>query len=88
MPTLFLSNIPYDCHDAELRQWIEMRGFRVESVRIVKDLVSGVSPSFAYIEVHDFDKDINAIQLLNGQSLRGRMIQVKEDWRIKRAGKF
>ena len=34
MPTLFLSNIPYDCHDAELRQWIEMRGFQVRPVRL------------------------------------------------------
>jgi len=88
MPTLFLSNIPYDCHDAELRQWIEVHGFQVQSVRIVRDLVAGVSPSFGYIEVRDFDKDTDAIQFLNGQNLRGRTIQVKEDWRAKRVGNF
>src|SRR5205814_3416677 len=32
MPRLFLTNIPCDCEDAELRGWIEAQGFDVDSV--------------------------------------------------------
>ena len=86
MAKLFLSNIPYDCRDGELRHWVEASGFHVESVVIIRDLVSGASPSFAYIQLRDSDKEIDAIRTLNGQSLRGRTIQVKTDWRLKRSG--
>jgi len=86
MAKLFLSNIPYDCGDAELRQWVEASGFQVESILMIRDLVTGASPAFAYIQLHDTDNEIDAVRILDGQSLRGRTIQVKTDWRLKRSG--
>ena len=86
MAKLFLSNIPYDCGDGELRQWVEASGFHVESILMIRDLVSGASPAFAYIQLHDTDKEIDAVRILDGQTLRGRTIQVKPDWRLKRSG--
>ena len=37
IPRLFLTNIPCDCQDSELRGWIEAQGFNVDSIRIVRD---------------------------------------------------
>jgi len=81
MSSLFLSNVPYNCEEAELLHWIEMRGFAVDSVRIVRDMVAGVSPGFGYVALRDNDLDAQAIKELNGQSLKGRVVEVKKDWR-------
>lgn len=81
MSQLFLSNVPCDCEDAELQKFIEARGFEVASVRIVRDLVSGASPSFGYVTLRKTYESVIAIHALSGQSLKGRMIQVKDDWR-------
>ncbi len=87
MSRLFFSNIPYDCPDAELRQWVESHGFRVDTVRVVRDLVTGVSPAFGYISLQD-DVAPQAIHAMNRQTLRGRTLQVKEDWRSQRISNF
>lgn len=84
MHRLFLSNIPCDCHDAELRRWIEAQGLHVDSVRIVRDLVAGVSPAFGYVSIHTGNDEVNAVEVLNGKNLNGRTLQVREDWRIGR----
>jgi RNA recognition motif-containing protein len=81
MTSLFLSNVPHNCEDAELRDWVESQGFAVDSVRIVRDLVTGVSPAFGYIALKDSQEEIDAIRLLDGQELKGRTLQVKQDWR-------
>src|SRR5262245_41822789 len=81
MSRLFMSNIPCDCHEVELRQWVESHGFKVESIRVIQDSVTGASPAFGYISVHDAPQKADAIQALNGQKLRGQILQVKEDWR-------
>jgi RNA recognition motif-containing protein len=81
MPRLFLTNIPYDCEDVELRGWLEQQGFLVDSLRLVRDLVAGVSPAFGYVSVREPDDQIDAIRVLDGQHLRGRRLQVRKDWR-------
>jgi len=84
MARLFLSNIPYDCQDAELRDWIEAQGFDVDSLRLVRDLVTGVSPVFGYVSLRAGIKDADPIEVLNGQNLKGRRLQVRKDWRDER----
>ena len=79
MPRLFLTNIPHDCHEAELQRWIETRGFDVDSVRLVRDLVAGVSPAFGYVSVRTRTDQTDAIEVLDGQHLNGRKIQVRKD---------
>jgi RNA recognition motif-containing protein len=83
MPRLFLTNIPCDCQDAELRVWIEEQGFDVDSIRVVRDLVAGVSPAFGYVSLRGSNQAIDAIRILDGQRLKGRTLQVREDWRAK-----
>lgn len=81
MPRLFLSNIPYDCEDGDLRGWFEAHGFAVDSVRVVRDLVAGVSPAFGYVSLRGEYDDVDPIKFLDGKDLKGRRLQVRKDWR-------
>jgi RNA recognition motif-containing protein len=77
MPTsLLFSNVPFDCTEPELRQWIEDRFFPVVNVTLIRDIISGTSPSFAYVDVSEEDIK-QAEQMLNGQSLKGRTLRVR-----------
>jgi hypothetical protein len=81
MTRLFLTNIPCDCQDTELRGWIEAQGFDVESVRVIRDLVAGVSPAFGYVSLRGRMHAGDPIKVLDGQHLKGRRLQVRQDWR-------
>jgi len=81
MSRLFFTNIPCDCPEIELRQWVESHGLKVDSIRVVQDSVSGVSPAFGYVSLRGDRAEIDPVRLLNGQTLRGQILQVREDWR-------
>ena len=81
MARLFLTNIPFDCHDSELRGWIEARGFDVDALRMVRDTVAGVSPAFGYVSLRAVTNQVDPVGVLDGQPLRGRRLQVRKDWR-------
>ena len=78
MGTLFLVNVPHNCTDSELSQWVESSGIEVKQVRLVRDLVAGVSPSFAYVEIEEKTPVADAVQKLNGHYIRERVIMVSE----------
>jgi RNA recognition motif-containing protein len=78
MSKLFFVNIPYNCSDRELQEWVESRGITTRSIRIVRDLVAGVSPAFGYVELKDDSQMQEAISILNGKRLRNQTILVKE----------
>jgi RNA recognition motif-containing protein len=78
MTRLFLINIPYNCSDRELQDWVESRGIQTRSIRIVRDLVSGVSPAFGYVELKDSSELKEAIVILNGKKMRNQTVTVKE----------
>ena len=75
-PKLLFSNLPPDCHDEYLWAWVEARGYRVSSVKLIRDNVSGTSPSFAHVQLMNVGKIEEAERSLNGQDLRGRRVQV------------
>jgi RNA recognition motif-containing protein len=75
---LFLINLPYNCADRELKNWVESRGIETRSVRIVHDLVSGVSPAFGYVDLKDDSRMDDAIRALNGKKLRNQTVLVNE----------
>ena len=78
MATLFMTNVPHDCSERELTDWVESRGIGVKSVRVIRDTVAGVSPSFAYVDiVGDTGIDV-AVHTLHGQQIRERAILVSE----------
>ena len=78
MSKLFFVNIPYNCTDRELQDWVESRGIETRSIRIVRDLVAGVSPAFGYVELEDDSRVQEAINTLNGKRMRNQTILVKE----------
>lgn len=78
MSTLFMMNVPHNCSDSELTDWVESSGVKVKKVRLIKDLVAGVSPSFAYVELVEKAPVADAIQKLNGHNIRERTIVVSE----------
>ena len=78
MPSqLFFVNVPFDCSDRELKDWIESRGIETESIRIIRDLVAGVSPAFAYADLKDPTLLAEAVARLNGKSLRENTVTVQ-----------
>jgi RNA recognition motif-containing protein len=78
MGTLFLVNVPHNCSDAELIQWVESSGITVKKVRVIRDLVAGVSPSFAYVDIEEKITVADAVRTLNGRHIRERTILVSE----------
>ena len=74
---LLFANLPYNCSDRELKEWIESRGIEVESVRIVHDVVAGVSPAFGYAGLKDPSSLGKAACILEGKKMRDRVIGVK-----------
>ena len=77
MSTLLLMNVAHDCSDSELQDWIESRGFEVESLKTIRDSFAGVSPSFAYVKIKDESRVDEAVNKLNGQTLHTRRLTVK-----------
>jgi hypothetical protein len=73
---LLLSNVAVECSEGYLRQWIEARGYSVLAVRLIQDLVSGTSPSFAYVQLEDGNKLDEVARVLHGSILLGRQIRV------------
>jgi len=78
MSTLFLVNVPYNCSDAELTQWVESSGITVKKIRVIRDLVAGVSPSFAYVDIEEKITVADAVRKLNGRHIREWTILVTQ----------
>jgi hypothetical protein len=73
---LLFSNVPFDCRDEHLRLWVEARGYQVSSLRLIQDVVSGTSPSFAHVQLTNCERIDEVVRALNGQTIGGRQIQV------------
>jgi RNA recognition motif-containing protein len=76
--SLFLTNLPYNCSERELQEWVESREIATRSIHIVRDLVAGVSPAFGYVELNDDNAIKEAVVTLNGKKMRNQIILVKE----------
>jgi RNA recognition motif-containing protein len=74
---LLFSNLPFDCSDELLKNWISARGHSVLSIKIIRDVVSGTSPSFAHVKVATPTKLVEISRELDGQLLQGRRLRVK-----------
>src|SRR6267142_6124718 len=78
MPRLFIGNIPHASSEAQLQQWVESCGFRVESVQIIYDRTTGRSRGFGFVSLGEEGKIQAAINTLNGQRMEGRVLTVNE----------
>jgi hypothetical protein len=76
MLKLLVSNVPTNCSDDFLREWIEARGYRTYGVRLIRDVISGTSPSFAEVQLMDASRLEEAARTLDGQRLWTSTIRV------------
>ena len=78
MPRLFFGNIPHGSSGLELQQWVESRGFQVESVEIIYDRMTGKPRGFGFVTLQDGTNLQTAIGVLNGRRMDGRVLTVNE----------
>src|SRR5262245_45755233 len=83
---LLFSEVSVECTAEYLRQWIESRGFGVLTVRLIEDIVSGTSASFAHVNLTDPREVEDAARTLHGQILLGRCIRVSFARRLEAEG--
>jgi RNA recognition motif-containing protein len=76
--TLFMMNVPHNCTESELKDWVESAGIEVNSVRLIRDLVAGVSPAFAYVDICEGATIADAVEKLNGHIIGNRVLIVSQ----------
>jgi hypothetical protein len=73
-------NVPHNCTDEDLSRWVSSSGIPVKAVRMIRDTIAGVSPSFAYVDIQETIGHAlaDAVTKLNGQCMGERVILVSE----------
>jgi len=74
---LFVGNLAFSLGEAELRQLFEQKG-GVDSVTVMRDLATGRSRGFGFIEMSTDEEAQKAITELNGYAVEGRNLTVNE----------
>jgi cold-inducible RNA-binding protein len=74
---IFVGNLSKDVTDEDLQNMFSEFG-NVRSVKIIKDLFSGESKGFAFIEMPGISEAQKAINDLNTKELKGKKIVVNE----------
>ncbi|MEE9609618.1 MAG: RNA-binding protein [Desulfatiglandales bacterium] len=74
---IYVGSLSYDVTEEDLKQAFEAFG-EVESVKIIKDMDSGRSKGFGFVEMPRQAEAQSAINDLNGKELKGRTINVNE----------
>ena len=78
MARLYIGNLPHMIVELELQTWIEQQGFKVESVQVIRDLETGASRGFAFVELPEVLNAQEAVDVLNGQTIEGNSLRVSE----------
>ena len=78
MAKLYVGNLSFDTTDDSLTQVFSSNGYKVDSVRVIRDMNSGRSRGFGFVEMASAEDAAKAIAQLNGFSLDGRALQVNE----------
>lgn len=77
MTNIFVARLDYGVTQEELKSAFEQYG-QVNKVSLAVDKETGKSKGFAFIEMRNNEEAIAAIKGLDGQSLHGRQIAVKQ----------
>jgi len=78
MARLYVGNLSFETTDDSLLQMFLTSGFTVESARIIREMDTGRSRGFGFVEIGSAEDAAKAIAQLNGSSLDGRALQVNE----------
>lgn len=74
---IFVARLDYSVQNEELQSAFEAYG-EVSSAKVVMDRETGRSKGFGFVEMPNDDQANSAIEALDGYSLNGREIAVKE----------
>lgn len=74
---IYVSNIAFTLSESELESAFGAYG-SVSSVKIIKDRDTGKSRGFGFVEMDNDNEGLEAIKNLNGSSIKGRDLQVKQ----------
>src|SRR5262245_55430387 len=78
MARLYIGNLPHVTAEHELQAWIEAHGFKVETVQVIRDLDTGASRGFAFVELPEVLHSQEAVDVLNGEKMEGHNLRVSE----------
>jgi RNA recognition motif-containing protein len=78
MAKIYVGNLSFDTGDEALQQLFTGSGYQVESARVIRDMNSGRSRGFGFVEMGSAEEAAKAIAQLNGSNLDGRALQVNE----------
>jgi len=76
MSKIFVGNIPHGSSESELQEWVESRGYPVESAQIIRDRSTGYSRGFGFVALTEGVRVDDTILALNGQRMGGRILTV------------
>jgi len=74
---LFVAGLPFDVDDQELKEMFEVYG-SVTSAKVINDRETGKSRGFGFVEFSDKAHAEAAIKALDGGSLEGKQLTVKQ----------
>ena len=74
---IYVSNLGFDIQDDDLKNLFTAYG-EVTSSKIINDRETGRSRGFGFVEMPDDHAASNAIEQLNGASVKGRPVSVVE----------
>lgn len=74
---IYVGSMSYNVTEEDLKEAFEAFG-EVESVKIIKDMYSGRSKGFGFVEMPSKAEAQSAIEGLNGNELKGRTLNVNE----------
>ena len=78
MARLYIGNLPHATTEHELQAWLQEKGFRVESVQIIRDLETGGSRGFGFVELPEVVRAKEAVDVLNDERMEGHNLRVSE----------
>lgn len=74
---IYVGNLSYEVTEEDLKQAFEAFG-QVESAKIIKDMYSGRSRGFGFVEMPSNEEGESAIGNLDGSTLKDRTIKVSK----------
>lgn len=76
MSKLFVGNLHFNVNESVLEMFIRECGLEIQNVKIIRDVNTGRSRGFGFIELGDGQDVQEAISALNGKTLEGRSLRV------------
>ena len=74
---LYVGNLPYETGETELQELFARAG-TVETVKVMRDMATGRSRGFAFVEMSTDEEAQKAIADLNAHEMGGRGLTVNE----------